>query len=48
MSDYEGLDYEARVDAAMDDVLGRDGWCGVCGGWSPADPPTCDLLSFVK
>lgn len=43
MSDYEGLDYEARVDAAMDDVLGRDGWCGVCGGWSPADPPTCDL-----
>lgn len=43
MSDYEGLDYEARVDAAMDDVLGRDGWCGVCGGWSPANPPTCDL-----
>ena len=29
MSDYEGLEYEARVDAAMDDVLGRDGWCGV-------------------
>lgn len=43
MSDFEGLEYEARVDAAMDDVLGRDGWCGVCGGWSPADPPTCDL-----
>ena len=43
MSDYEGLDYEARVDAAMDDVLGRDGWCGVCGGWSPANPPMCDL-----
>ena len=39
MSDYEGLEYEARVDEAMDDVLGRDGWCGVCGGWSPADPP---------
>ena len=43
MSDYEGLDYEARVDAAMDDVLGREGWCGVCGGWSPANPPMCDL-----
>ena len=43
MSDYEGLEYEARVDEAMDDVLGRDGWCGVCGGWSPADPPMCDL-----
>ena len=43
MSDYEGLDYEARVDAAMDYVLERDGVCAVCGGWSPADPPMCDL-----
>lgn len=43
MSDREGLDYEARVDAAMEDMLGRDGVCAVCGGWSPADPPTCGL-----
>lgn len=35
MSDYEGLEYEARVDAAMDDVLGRDGWCGVAGAGAP-------------
>ena len=42
MSDYEGLDYEARVDAAMEDMLGRDGVCAVCGGWSPADPPVCE------
>lgn len=40
MSDYEGLEYEARVDEAMDDVLGRDGWCGVCGAGAP---PTRDV-----